>query len=176
MNMGRFLPVAREEEETVRSALQDRRTHAGLSQSCNQAGDCDVVFSYAMFRDLQKVQTAFTGIAAHVAFGANLAFDGQTMSGQGLLVSGNYFQVLQVQPAIGRLFDSNDDRLVGEAPVVVLSHAYWTTRFAADPNVLNQGLIVNGLTLTIVGVTPRGFDGTTLGTKPQVFVPITHAR
>jgi predicted permease len=143
------------------------------SQSCNQAGDCDVVFSYAMFRDLQKVQTVFTGIAAHRLFGANLAFQGQTLNGNGLLVSGNYFQVLQVQPALGRLFDSNDDRLVGEAPVVVLSHAYWTTRFAADPNALNQGLIVNGQTLTIVGVTPRGFDGTTLGTKPEVFVPIT---
>src|SRR6476659_9649078 len=143
------------------------------SQSCNQAGDCDVVFSYAMFRDLQKAQTVFTGIAAHRLFGANLSFKGQTLTTQGLLVSGNYFQVLQVQPALGRLFDSSDDRLVGEAPVVVLSHAYWTTRFAADPNVLNQGLIVNGQTLTIVGVAPRGFDGTTLGSKPEVFVPIT---
>ena len=109
------------------------------SQSCNQAGDCDAVFSYAMFRDLQKVQTVFTGIAAHRLFGANLAFQGQTMNGAGrCMVSGNYFQVLQVQPALGRLFDSNDDRLVGEAPVVVLSHAYWTTTFAADPDVLNQ--------------------------------------
>src|SRR6476469_710015 len=140
------------------------------SQSCNQAGDCDVVFSYAMFRDLQKVQTVFTGIAAHRLFGANLSFRGQTLNGNGLLVSGNYFQVLQVQPALGRLFDSNDDRLVGEAPVVVLSHAYWTTRFGANPNVLNQGLIVNGQTLTIVGVAPHGFDGTTLGAKPDVFV------
>ena len=104
----------------------------------------------------RRSQTVFTGIAAHVAFGANMAFDGQTMSGQGLLVSGNYFQVLQVQPALGRLFDSNDDRLVGEAPVVVLSHGFWTTKFAADPNVLNKTLIVNGQTLTIVGVAPRG--------------------
>ncbi|HYT68087.1 MAG TPA: ABC transporter permease [Vicinamibacterales bacterium] len=143
------------------------------STSCGQAGDCDAVVSYAMFRDLQKVQTVFTGIAAHLLFGANLSYQGQTLNGQGLMVSGNYFQVLQLQPALGRLFDSNDDRLVGEAPVVVLSHAYWTTRFAADPNVLNQGLIVNGRTLTIVGVAPRDFDSTTLGAKPQVFVPIT---
>src|SRR4026208_1291537 len=92
------------------------------SQSCNQAGDCDAVFSYAMFRDLQKVQTVFTGIAAHRLFGANLSFERQTLNGDGLMVSGNYFQVLQLQPALGRLFDSNDDRLVGEAPVVVLSH------------------------------------------------------
>ncbi|HMC78284.1 MAG TPA: ABC transporter permease [Vicinamibacterales bacterium] len=143
------------------------------SQSCNQAGDCDAVFSYSMFRDLQKTQTVFTGIAAHRLFGANLAYQGQTMNGEGLMVSGNYFQVLQVQPALGRLFDSNDDRLVGEAQVAVLSHAYWTQRFAADPGVLNQGLIVNGQTLTVVGVAAQGFDGTTLGSKPQVFVPIT---
>jgi predicted permease len=143
------------------------------SQSCGQAGDCDAVFSYEMFRDLQKVQTVFTGIAAHVSFGANMAFDGQTMSGQGLLVSGNYFQVLQVQPALGRLFDSNDDRLVGEAPVVVLGHGFWTTSFAADPSVLNKTVKINGQTLTIVGVTPPKFDGTTLGQKPQVYVPVT---
>src|SRR3954468_14921838 len=138
------------------------------SQSCNQAGDCDTVFSYPMFRDLQKVQTVFTGIAAHRIFGVNLSFLGQTLNGQGMLVSGNYFQVLQLQPALGRLFDSNDDRLVGEAPVVVLSHAYWTTRFAADPSLLNKPLKVNGQTLTIVGVAPKGFDGTTLGSKPLV--------
>jgi predicted permease len=143
------------------------------SQSCNQAGDCDAVFSYAMFRDLQKAQTSFTGIAAHHIFGVNLSYEGQTLNGTGMEVSGSYFQVLQVQPAIGRLFDSKDDRLVGEAPVVVLSYDYWTSRFGADGNVLNKTLIVNGRTLTIVGVTPRGFDGTTLGTKPEVFVPVT---
>jgi predicted permease len=143
------------------------------SQSCGQAGDCDAVFSYAMFRDLQKVQTSFTGIAAHLLFGANLSFDGQTLNGQGLMVSGNYFQVLQTQPALGRLFDPNDDRLVGEAPVVVLSYDYWTTKFGADPNVLNKTIIVNGQTLTVVGVAARGFDGTTLGARPAVFVPVT---
>jgi len=143
------------------------------SQSCGQAGDCDAVFSYAMFRDLQKVQNAFTGIAAHLLIGVNLSFEGQTLSGQGVLVSGNYFQVLQVQPALGRLFDSNDDRLVGEAPLVVLSFDYWKSRFGADPNALNKTLIVNGQPLTIVGVAPRGFDGTTLGASPDVYAPIT---
>jgi len=141
--------------------------------SCGQPGDCDAVFSYPMYRDLQNVQTSFTGIAAHQPFGANLAFDEQTMVGQGLLVSGNYFQVLQVQPALGRLFDSSDDRLVGEAAVVVLSHGFWTKNFAADPNMLNKTIKINGQTLTVVGVTPPRFEGTTLGLKPQVYVPIT---
>jgi predicted permease len=143
------------------------------SQSCGQAGDCNAVFSYAMFRDLQKAQTSFTGVAAHLLFGANLSFGGQTLNGQGLMVSGNYFQVLQTQPALGRLFDSNDDRLAGEAPVAVLSYDYWTSKFGGDPGVLNQTIIVNGQTLTIVGVAPRGFDGTTLGARPAIFVPVT---
>ncbi len=143
------------------------------SHSCNQAGDCEEVFSYAMFRDLQRVQTTFTGVAAHRIFGANLSYQGQTLSGTGMLVSGSYFPVLQLAPALGRLIGPEDDRAVGESHVAVLSHAYWLSRFAADPNALNQQLIVNGQTLTIVGVAPRGFEGTTLGTRPQVFVPIT---
>jgi predicted permease len=143
------------------------------SHSCNQAGDCEEVFSYAMFRDLQRVQTTLTGVAAHRIFGANLSYQGQTLSGTGMLVSGSYFPVLQLAPALGRLIGPEDDRAVGESHVAVLSHAYWLSRFAADPNALNQQLIVNGQTLTIVGVAPRGFEGTTLGTRPQVFVPIT---
>jgi predicted permease len=146
------------------------------SQSSNQTGGVDEVFSYPMFRDLEKsqpAQTVFTGLAAHRAFGANLAYKGQTLNGQGVLVSGSYFPTLGLRPALGRLLDANDDRVIGESHVVVLSHAYWQTRFAASPGVLNDTLIVNGQSLTIVGVAPREFTGTTLGNTPQVFVPIT---
>jgi predicted permease len=143
------------------------------STSCSQAGDCDTVFSYPMFRDLERVQTTFTGIAAHVSFGANLAARGQTESAEGLLVSVSYFPVLGIAPAIGRLLGTDDDRAPGEPHVVVLSYAYWQKRFALDPGVLNQPLIVNGQSMTIVGVAPRGFDGTTLGFKAAVFAPIT---
>jgi len=141
--------------------------------SCGRAGDCDVVFSYAMFRDLQKIQTIFTDIAAHVGFGANLAYEGQTSSGGGLLVSGSYFPVLELQPALGRLLNSNDDKLVGESRVVMLSYNYWSSRYGLDPTILNKQIIVNGQSLTIVGVAPKGFDGTTIGMRPAVFVPIT---
>ena len=143
------------------------------STSCNQAGSCEEIFSYPMFRDLQKAHTVFTDIAAHRLFGANLAYRNQTISGEGVLVSGSYFPVLRLQPALGRLLSPQDDQKVGESLVVVLSHAYWTSRFDRDPNVLNDTLIVNGQHLTIVGVAPEGFDGTTLGTRPHVFVPIT---
>jgi putative ABC transport system permease protein len=141
--------------------------------SCGREGDCDAIFSYAMFRDLQKVQTVFTGVAAHVVFGANLAYGSQTANAEGLLVSGSYFPVLKLQPALGRLLDSNDDRLAGESRVAVLSYNYWSSRFGLDPTILDKQLIVNGKNLTIVGVAPKGFDGTTIGMRPAVFVPIT---
>jgi predicted permease len=143
------------------------------STSCNQAGDCDEVFSYAMFRDLERLQTVFTGVAAHVSFGANLAYHGQTMNAQGMLVSGSYFPILGLQPALGRLLTADDDRNIGNHFVTVLSHGYWTSRLGANPAVLNETIIVNGQALTIVGVAPRGFAGTTLGSEPTVFVPLT---
>ena len=143
------------------------------STSCNSAGGCDEVFSCPMFRDLEREQTPFTGIAAHRSFGANLAYRGETMTGDGVLVSGSYFIVLGVHAALGRLIGPNDDQIVGESPVVVLSHHYWRARFDEDPDVLDETLIVNGQALTIIGVTPPGFDGTTLGSKPHVFVPVT---
>jgi predicted permease len=143
------------------------------SQSCGQAGDCNTVFSYPMFRDLEKAQTVFTGVAAHRIFSANLSFAGQTMNGDGVLVSGNYFNVLGLQPALGRLLNSGDDQKVGESAVVVLGYPYWTTRFGQKAEVINQQMTVNGQSLTIVGVAPKGFEGTTLGAVPEVFVPIT---
>jgi len=143
------------------------------STSCGQAGSCEAVFSYPMFRDLEAAPTGFAGIAAHVAFGANLARDGQTVSATGLLVSGSYFPLLGVQPTMGRLLGPEDDRNIGEGFVAVLSHDYWLSRLGSDPSVLNGTIIVNGQSLTIVGVAAPGFSGTTLGSRPDVFVPIT---
>ncbi len=143
------------------------------SQSCNTAGDCNAVFSYPMFRDLQRVQTSFTGIAGVFDVGANLAARGNTKSGEIQLVSGSYFPVLEVRPALGRLLTPDDDQRIGESAVAVLSYDYWNATFGRDPGVLNQTLIVNGHPLTIVGVAPRGFDGITLGQRPDAFVPIT---
>ncbi|MGE3889199.1 MAG: ABC transporter permease, partial [Vicinamibacterales bacterium] len=143
------------------------------STSCNQAGSCDEIFSYPMFRDLEREQASFTGIAAHRIFGANLAYEGQTESADGTLVSGSYFPVLGIQPAVGRLFATSDDTTPGGHPMVVLSHDYWRRRFQEDPAVLGRALVVNGHALTIIGVAPPGFQGTTLGSQPSVFVPLT---
>ncbi len=143
------------------------------SQSCNDAGGCDEVFSYAMFRDLERPWNGIEGVAAHRLFGANLAFGGQTQSGQGMLVSGSYFPLLGVRPALGRLFGPEDDRTIGGHDIVVLSHGYWQNRLGGDPSVLNQAIVINGRPMTVVGVAQRGFEGTTLGSRPHVFVPIS---
>lgn len=143
------------------------------SNSCGSAGSCEEIFSYPMFRDIERLQTVFTGIAAHVEFGANLAYRGQTLNGGALLVSGSYFPVLGLQPALGRLFTPEDDRNIGNHFVTVLSHDYWATTLGANPAVLNDSIVVNGQSLTIVGVAPRGFSGTTLGNQPKIFVPLT---
>jgi hypothetical protein len=135
------------------------------SHSCNTSGDCAAVFSYPMFRDLERVQTVFTGIAAHMAFGANVAYRKETISSQGSLVSGSYFPVLGITPALGRLLTSEDDRTQGQTSVAVLSYSYWKAHLGANPLVLNDTLYVNGHPLTIVGVTPEGFEGTTLGSR-----------
>ncbi len=141
--------------------------------SCSQAGACEEIFSYEMFRDLERAQSGFSGIAAHRDFDANLAHSSQTSSGQGMLVSGSYFPVLGLRAALGRLLDPGDDETVGENFVTVLSHDYWVNRLGSDPGVLNQSIIINGHAMTIVGVAPRGFDGTTLGLESDVFVPIS---
>jgi len=144
------------------------------SQSCGQAGGCDEVFSYAMFRDLQEqARNGFEDIAAHVSFGANLAYERQTINGSGELVSGSYFPLLGVRAELGRLLGPDDDRTIGGHFVVVLSHQYWQNHLGADPTVLNKAIIINGQPMTVVGVAQRGFDGTTLGNRPDVFVPIT---
>ncbi len=143
------------------------------SQSCSRAGDCDAVFSYPMFRDVEKAPTAFSGIAGHVTLDANVAYHGQTFNGDGMLVSGSYFPVLGLRPALGRLLGPEDDAAIGGDPVVVLSYAYWANKLGASAAVLNDSIVVNGVSMTIVGVAPRGFDGTTLGVKPELFVPVT---
>lgn len=145
------------------------------SSTVNQAGDSDAVFSYPMFRDLQKAQEPFARIAAHRYFGANLAVGDQTVSGGGMLVSGSYFPVLGLQPTLGRLLGPADDQVIGGHSVAVLDYRFWETQLGADPAVLDERIVVNGYPLHIVGVAPRGFDGTTLGARPDVFVPLTMA-
>ena len=142
-------------------------------QSCGMEGPCEVVFSHPMFRDIERGQTVLTGVAAHRGFGANLSFHRQAIEGSGLVVSGGYFPVLGIKPSLGRLLGPGDDRTVGGDFAAVLTYHYWATRLGADPKVVGEPIIINGHPFTIVGVGPEGFDGTTLGRRPDVFVPLS---
>jgi predicted permease len=165
----RTLPVA-SPHELVNFTANGPRSG---SNSTNDAGPQEHIFSYPMFRDLEKLQTSFTGIAAHRSFGVNLSYKGQTTKAAGMLVSGSYFPVLGINPSAGRLFGIDDDKNPGAHRLVVLAHSYWREKFNADPAIVGQPMILNGIPMTIAGVTPEGFRGTTFGQNISVFVPMS---
>jgi predicted permease len=143
------------------------------SNSCNQAGGCGEVFSYAMFRDLERARTPFTGIAAHRTTGVSLSIHDEPMTGDAVMVSGSYFPLLGLNAAKGRLLVPDDDAVIGANFVTVVSYNFWQNRLGQDPDVVGKPIIVNGRTYRIVGVAPRAFEGTTVGIRPLVYVPIS---
>jgi predicted permease len=140
-----------------------------------QAGNSDALFSHPMFRDLARAQKVFTDIAAHRLFLANLAYRDRAQFGDAMLVSGAYFRALGVRPALGRLLSPADDEAIGGHPVAVLGYGYWSSSLGADSAVIGTTITVNGQALSVVGVAARGFDGTTLGSRPRVYLPLMMA-
>ena len=135
-------------------------------------GDSAESFSYPMYKGLRDNNTVFSGILARNNFSASVSNHGQTDRASGELVSGNYFEVLGVQPAVGRVFSQDDDRVPGGQPVVMLSHSYWQRHFGGDPSVLNKVLLINNVEMTVVGVAQAGFFGVQVGKTPDIFVPL----
>jgi predicted permease len=142
------------------------------STTCNQQGDCDEIFSYPMYRDLEREQTALASIAAHRIFGAAISIDNEPSVAEGVWVSGSYFSTLGVQPALGRLLGPSDDQVIGAHDVVVISNDLWRERFGARTDVVGRTMIVNGRTMEIIGVTPREFKGATTGSRPAFYVSL----
>ena len=136
-------------------------------------GDISESWSYPMYKKLRDQNSALSGLLARYSFAASISAGGETQRSSGELVSGNYFQVLGVQPALGRLFTLEDESIPAGNPVVVLSHSYWVRRFGGQAAVLNQNLLVNNRQLTIVGVSQEGFTGIQVGETPDLFVPIS---
>jgi predicted permease len=129
-------------------------------------------FSYPMYRDFRDQNTVFDGVLARFPAQLTLMADGQAERVNGELASGNYFDVLGVRAHIGRTFTQDDDRTPGGHPVVILTHSFWTRRFARDPGVLNRSVTLNGQPMTIVGVAPPGFFGIVIGESPDLLVPV----
>ena len=132
-------------------------------------------FSYPTYKDLRARATGivFSGLLASRIGDVSVTAHGSTERAQGDLVSGNFFETLEAQPALGRLFTMQDETAPGANTVAVLSYGYWTRQFGGDSSILNKPLVVNGIPLTVVGVAPKGFYGVEFGTPPDVYVPVT---
>ncbi len=147
--------------------------HPGPVQGSNSSDEGGgPSFSYPVYRELTLKQSVFSGLAGGRMFGASISYRNQPVRGSIHIVTGNYFEVLGVRPAIGRVLTPSDDTPRGGHPVAVLSYTYWSTQLGSDPAALNQTIVVNAVPLTIVGVAQRGFDHERVGAKPEVFVPM----
>jgi predicted permease len=136
-------------------------------------GDRGAAWSYPMYKDLRDGNHVFSGLLARFLTQASVSGQGQTELANAELVTGNYFEVLGVRPALGRVFSSQDENAAGANPAAVLSYGYWQRRFGRDPGILNKPLVVNGISMTVVGVVRPGFFGVQVGQTPDIFVPIT---
>ncbi len=163
----RRLPVENPQELVVLKSPGPKHGHVWSD------GDDSEIFSYPLYKGLAKNTTVFDGVLARYEFSASIASHGQTDRGSGELVTGNYFEVLGVRPALGRVLSAADDDVQGAHPVLVLSHAYWTQHFGGDTGVLNHTILVNNTEMTIVGAAQAGFSGIQVGQTPDIFVPMT---
>ncbi len=162
----RLLPV-RHPEQLVQ--FHRRGSHYGSNTGMNS-------LSYPMYKDIRERNQVFTDVFCRHRFAFSIGYGGRTERGDGEFVSGNYFEVLGAGAAIGRVITADDDRIPGGHPVAVLSYDFWADRFASDPHILGQKLIVNGMPLTVIGVSARGFDGVEVGVSPKVRVPVMMRR
>jgi predicted permease len=131
-----------------------------------------MTFSYPMYKDFRDRNEVFTGVLARVPLAMTAVWRGASERANGELVSGNYFEVLGVQPEFGRLFNAADDQTPGSHPIAVISYGYWQRRFGGDRQILNQTITVNGHPLTIAGVSARGFTGVQVGQAVDIMVPV----
>ena len=131
------------------------------------------VFSYPMYRDLRDRSPAFSGVIARMGAGVTLARQGAAEQASAEMVTGNFFQVLGVGAAMGRVFTQQDDSAPGANPVVVLSHSYWANKCAGNPAILNQNVTLNGLPMTVIGIAEARFHGVRPGDTPDLYVPIS---
>ena len=164
----RMLPVERP-KELVRFEWK-----GGFSGSMSSfGGDTTNYFSYPMYKELRDNNQAFQGMIAADKAQVGVSWRNQAESKDAEVVSGNYFQLLGLKPAVGRLLTQQDDTAKNANPVVILSYGYWRTRFGASRDVVDQTVLINGRSFTILGVAPENFDSAIGGYKPGVFIPVS---
>jgi predicted permease len=133
-------------------------------------------FSYPDFLDLRDRNNSFGGMTAFAFAPASLTGDGKPERIWATLVTANYFDVLGVKPALGRGFLPEEDKSPSGAPVAVISDRLWHLRFGSDPAIVGKTIHLNTHPVTIVGVTPPVFQGSTSGLRFDLWVPMTFAQ
>jgi putative ABC transport system permease protein len=132
-------------------------------------------FSYPMYLDLRDKNKIFSGLIAEAAVNVGVTWNNHAESAAAELVSGNYFETLDVRAAMGRLLEASDETAPGANPVAVLNFDFWRTHLGEAP-VVGRTLLVNGTPFTIVGVAAPGFHSMVFGHLPALYVPITEQK
>ena len=159
----RKLPVEHPEQLVM---LYQQGAHNGSNMGTR-------MHSYPIYQDFQKRAEPLAEVICRRLLPASVSIDNQTERLDAEVVSGNYFTMLGVKPAVGRVFNSQeDDQTYQGHPVVVLSYAYWSNRFARDPGVVGRKILVNDYPMTIIGVSAAGFGGLDPASAPQIRVPV----
>ena len=158
-----YLPVRHPEELVL---LTGRGNHYGSNSGPN-------ALTNPMYQDFRDKNQVFSGMFCRHGETMSATFAGRTELVAVELVSGNYFSVLGVGAAAGRVFTASDDLMQGGHPVAVLSYAYWRARFGGDRGVIGNKIVVDGYPMTVVGVSQPGFNGVEPGNSPQIRIPIT---
>lgn len=162
----RALPVD-DPEQLVQ--IYARGSHYGSNWGSNS-------MSYPMYRDFRDQNQIFEGMICRFATASSLSHSGSTERVNAELVSGNYFPVLGIRAAAGRLVTPDDDKVPGAGAVVVLSHDYWQSRFSGKSEILGQTIRINNFPMTVIGIAQAGFHGVDLGYNPQIMVPVSMKR
>jgi macrolide transport system ATP-binding/permease protein len=158
----RPIPVAADPSSIRIAAMENRE---GQSRS----------WSYPNYQDFRD-RVTLVDVVAQDDQTYSIAVDDTAERTWGGLVSGNFFEVMGLRPAAGRLFTPQDDVTPGGHPVVVISHAYWQRRFNDDPGIVGRQVTINNTPMTIVGVAPEGFIGSFLGVASSAWVPMAMQR
>jgi predicted permease len=155
-----------------RPPVRDPETLVAVYTSCRN-GEPRCASSYPDYLDY-RAAGGLVDLAATTVNSVSGALPGESPSLlDALSVTGNYFGMLGVTPALGRLLQPDDDTQGATSPVAVLSHDAWRSRFGLDPAVVGRTLSLNGVPYQVVGVAPEGFRGTALGGDPDLFLPLT---
>src|SRR5215813_10450394 len=135
-------------------------------------GKLNLLITYRNFVRIRDNNGVLSDLAAfeYVRFSFGNRDQSEFISGE--LVSGNYFDVLKLKPALGRTFLPEEDRIPGAHPVAVLSHKFWQSRLSGDPNVIGRTITINGHRFTVVGVAPHGFKGMVTPYPTSLWIPM----